>query len=70
MIGSAGVERHLASRYDVQVGRLIEHGVAEFIHGAWPDGRGRTFAVLGTLLGRLHARSGATPQGERSHGPT
>jgi Ser/Thr protein kinase RdoA (MazF antagonist) len=34
--------------------------VTEFVHGAKPDGRGRTFAVLGALLGRLHTRSGET----------
>jgi Ser/Thr protein kinase RdoA (MazF antagonist) len=32
--------------------------VTEYVEGVRPDGRGRTFAVLGALLGRLHARPG------------
>jgi hypothetical protein len=33
--------------------------VTELIPGTRPDGRGRTFGVLGALLGALHARTGA-----------
>ncbi|HEX3789391.1 MAG TPA: hypothetical protein VHW44_16125 [Pseudonocardiaceae bacterium] len=33
--------------------------VTEFVPGDRPDGRGRTFAVLGARLGRLHSRSAA-----------
>ncbi|MGD1052318.1 MAG: phosphotransferase [Candidatus Dormibacteria bacterium] len=33
--------------------------VTELIPGARPDGRARTFGVLGALLGALHARTGA-----------
>ncbi len=32
--------------------------VTEFVAGERPRGNGRTYAILGALLGRLHARSG------------
>ena len=33
--------------------------VTEFVPGVGPDGRGRTFAILGALLGALHTHAGA-----------
>ena len=42
--------------------------VTEFVPGERPRGNGRTYAILGALLGRLHARSGeALPPGGGWH---
>jgi hypothetical protein len=32
--------------------------VTEFVPGQRPRGNGRTYGILGALLGRLHARAG------------
>jgi hypothetical protein len=42
--------------------------VTEFVAGDRPRANGRTYAILGALLGRLHARSGeALPPGGAWH---
>jgi Ser/Thr protein kinase RdoA (MazF antagonist) len=68
VLGDAAILQALApSRFPAErcsheepVSLLDGHGVlvTDFVEGARPERGGRIFAVLGTLLGALHARSG------------